>query len=260
MDGDGDDRLGRDLQGTSYSNTGGRYDPATNTWTATSTGANVPGPAWRSHRGVDGHADDRLGRVVFDGSSRYLNTGGRYDPATDTWTATSTGANVPARRTHHTAVWTGTEMIVWGGFGLGGWSLDTGGRYDPAADSWTPTSTGASVPAARFDHTAVWTGTEMIVWGGTGSSGALDTGGRYDPATDSWTATSTGTNVPAPREDFTAVWTGSEMIVWGGYGASRFEHGRSLQSRRPTAGRRPSTGTNAPAAGRSTRRCGRERR
>src|SRR5882724_4064751 len=33
-------------------------------------------------------------------------------------------------------------------------------------DSWTATST--SAPAARDTHTAVWTGSEMIVWGGAG--------------------------------------------------------------------------------------------
>ena len=42
----------------------------------------------------------------------WLNTGGRYNPGTDTWTAPgTTGA-----RGRHTAVWTGTQMIVWGGY------------------------------------------------------------------------------------------------------------------------------------------------
>ena len=36
-------------------------------------------------------------------------------------------------------------------------------------------------------HTAVWTGSEMIVWGGTGAN-YFNTGGRYNPNTDSWTA------------------------------------------------------------------------
>ena len=44
-----------------------------------------------------------------------LNTGGRYNPGTDSWTATST-INAPSLRTLHTAVWTGHEMIIWGGF------------------------------------------------------------------------------------------------------------------------------------------------
>ena len=81
-----------------YSNTGGRYNPATDTWKPTSTGANVPMARW-SHGGLDGYGDDRLGRHFFDLQrvNWYLNTGGRYDPATDSWAATSTGANVPRR-------------------------------------------------------------------------------------------------------------------------------------------------------------------
>ena len=126
----------------------------------------------------------------------------------DAWAATST-VNAPTARDLHTAVWTGSEMIVWGGTNFGNY-LNTGGRYNPSTDSWTPTST-TNAPSARVRHTAVWTGSEMIVWGGSGDS----TGGKYNPMTDSWTATST-TNAPSGRSGHTAVWTGSEMVVWGG--------------------------------------------
>jgi N-acetylneuraminic acid mutarotase len=128
------------------------------------------------------------------------------------WTATST-TNAPAARTAHTAVWTGSEMIVWGGAIFGPTFFNTGGRYNPTTDSWTATST-TNAPAARNGHTAVWTGSEMIVWGGNGNE-YFNTGGRYNPSTDSWTATST-TNAPAATGAHTAVWTGSEMIIWGG--------------------------------------------
>ena len=152
-----------------------------------------------------------------------MNSGGRYDPGTDSWTATST-TNAPDARVDHTAVWTGSEMIVWGGDMMTSpVSLNTGGRYDPSADTWTETST-ADAPDARHSHTAVWTGSEMIVWGGERCAPdcqIVNTGGRYDPDTNSWMATST-TNVPAARTDHTAVWTGSEMIVWGGYAEPMF--------------------------------------
>src|SRR6267154_2085882 len=105
----------------------------------------------------------------------YLNTGGRYNPSTDTWTATGT-TNAPIGRDFHTAVWTGSEMIVWGGEGDNFISLNTGGRYNPGTNSWTATST-TNAPVARQDHTAVWTGAEMIVWGGFGA-GRI--GGRYN--------------------------------------------------------------------------------
>jgi hypothetical protein len=88
----------------------------------------------------------------------------------------------------------------------------SGGCID---DTWTPTST-ASAPDARTVLPAVWTGSEMIVWGGYDGTGPLNTGGRYNPSTDSWTATTT-VNAPAARHTHTAVWTGSEMIVWGGW-------------------------------------------
>ncbi len=116
------------------------------------------------------------------------------------------------------AVWTGTEMIVWGGTEVGGSKFNSGSRYDPATDTWRTTS-GVNAPFPRKQHSAVWTGTEMIVWGGCGLLDEhfcqINTGGRYDPLTDTWEATATA-GAPSPRIDHTAVWTGTQMIVWGG--------------------------------------------
>jgi hypothetical protein len=139
----------------------------------------------------------------------------------DSWAATSL-TNVPAARDGHTAVWTGSERIVWGGdFYDGSYHyLNTGGRYNPNVDSWTATNL-ANAPSVRGFHTAVWTGSEMIVWGGYNGGSDFITGGRYDPGTDSWTATNIN-NAPTARLRHTAVWTGTEkkMIVWGGYSYS----------------------------------------
>src|SRR5437667_174672 len=129
----------------------------------------------------------------------------------DMWTPTSR-TNAQVGRTQHTAVWTGSEMIVWGGVNSGGY-LNTGGRYNPGTDSWTATST-IGAASDRALHRAVWTGSEMIVWGG-GNPGLLNTGGRYNPGTDRRAATS-NTSATAGRFSPTGVWTGSEMIVWGG--------------------------------------------
>jgi Kelch motif len=139
---------------------------------------------------------------------------------------------VPDARQNHTTVWTGSEMIVWGGFDDEFFEdLNTGGRYNPNTDSWTATSTVA--PDARQNHTAVWTGSKMIVWGGSSFSQPLNTGGKYNPGTNSWTATRTS-NAPEPRDLRTAVWTGSEMIVWGDEGLSfrwRFKQRRQVRPR-----------------------------
>jgi N-acetylneuraminic acid mutarotase len=191
-------------------NSGARYDPLTDTWTTTSI---AEAPAARSSHTAVWTGEDM---IVWGGGSI---TGGRYDPATDTWTPTSV-MDSPAARGGHTAIWTGGEMIVWGGIMAGGsGSLNSGGRYYPSTDTWSPVST-LGAPVARYAHTAVWTGSKMVVWGGRASVDEFNSGGRYDPAADAWSPTSM-MGVPSPRYFHTAVWTGSAMIVWGGSGTLR---------------------------------------
>ena len=143
-----------------------------------------------------------------------LNGGARYNPVANTWRPTGTNG-APAGKYGHACVWTGNEMIVWGGQTMiGGWSVVTndGGRYNPVSDIWTtiPASGG---PGARTAMANVWTGSEMIVWGG-GNSG----GGRFTPGTSSWTLMATNVG-PGGRYESAAVWTGSDMMLWGGYTA-----------------------------------------
>lgn len=116
--------------------------------------------------------------------------GGRYNPATDTWTPVSTTIDKFgfASRRNHTAVWTGTEMIVFGGEEDKGDALQgVGIRYRPSDDSWAQCSP-VGAPSPRLDHAAVWTGKEMIIWGGTKQLLGTERvdGARYDPATDEW--------------------------------------------------------------------------
>jgi N-acetylneuraminic acid mutarotase len=204
-----------------YLASGGRYAPSTDTWVATSSGPNLPVGRAGNSAVWTGSEMIVWGGYYYDSGDRYPNNAGRYSPSTDSWLATSSGANVPSGRNGHTAVWTGTEMIVWGGSGSDGANINTGGRYNPSTDSWLATSTGASVPSARRAHAALWTGTEMLVWGGqTFSLSRANTGGRYTPSSNSWTSTSVGSNVPLPRDSFASVWTGTEMLVWGGRGES----------------------------------------
>jgi N-acetylneuraminic acid mutarotase len=158
----------------------------------------------------------------------------------DSWTATSI-TEAPAGRASHTAVWTGSEMIVWGGYG--GSYFNTGGRYNPSIDSWAAIST-INAPTARGGHTAVWTGSEMIVWGGDDGF-SLNTGGRYNPANDTWTATTT-TNAPLGRIFHTAVWMGNEMIVWGGWNEVEFNTGGKYNP--STDSWTATSTTNAPTA------------
>jgi hypothetical protein len=134
--------------------------------------------------------------------------------ACNSWQPTTT-VGAPLKREDHTAIWTGAEMIVFGGNTLNLLTGNTGGRYDPATDGWTPTST-IGAPTFRYGHSAVWTGTKMVVWGGyNGLGDVVQDGGRYDVTTDSWAPTSLS-GAPSGRYKHAGVWTGSQMIIWGG--------------------------------------------
>ena len=120
-------------------------------------------------------------------------TGGIYDPVTDTWTATST-TNAPAARPYGTAVWTGSEMIVWGGGGITIPPGEYGGSYDPYRYIIRSQHDQCPLPAA-VQHGSL-DGIGIIIWGGLVGASGTKTGGVYDPATDTWTATSTA-NAPS---------------------------------------------------------------
>lgn len=187
-------------------NTGGRYNPQTDTWTAIAPAPLAP----RAYTPAVWSGTEMLVWAGYDVTMGQLyNDGARYNPATNTWKKIST-STAPNARYWHTAVWTGSEMIVWGGINYPTYDL-SGGRYNPATDSWTPTSL-SNPPSLRWLHAAAWTGKEMVIQGG---SPANATGGRYNPATDTWNATNP-TNAAVNGQGSTAVWTGREMIVWGG--------------------------------------------
>jgi len=205
-----------------YSSTGGQYDPAADAWSSTATldapsGRTGQQAVWTGSRMVvwGGNMINPSGESID-----YFDTGGRYDPATDSWTATPQNG-APSPRTGHSMIWTGSSVIVWGGYQLDLATerdvyFDTGGRYDPTTDSWTPTSL-AGTPRARTAHSAIWTGNVMVVWGGTNGNTDFNTGGRYDPVIDDWAGLST-LNAPSGRYLHSAVWTGHAMVVWGGAG------------------------------------------
>jgi len=150
-------------------NTGGRYNPSTNTWLPTSL-VNTPSPRSTTVGVWTGTRMIVWGGQQYDGTYTYYGDGARYDPLSDVWTPTSL-VGAPSGRAFLGHVWTGTELIVWGGctFNSGGacaGEVATGGRYVPASDTWTSTTL-QSAPSPRSAlHMAVWTGNQMIVWGG----------------------------------------------------------------------------------------------
>jgi N-acetylneuraminic acid mutarotase len=208
-------------------NTGARYNPATDTWTPITAG----GGSRRNHAAF--WTGSRM--LIWGGTYTYTGTfgpgeaprndGALYDPATDSWTGiASTGA--PSVREGFSAVWSGTDMIIWGGWGTIGSFFSTrtnfndGARYNLAANTWSPMSS-AGAPFRRHGHSAVWSGSQMIVWGGVhdetfaGAVTNYNDGARYNPGANTWSGLSTAA-APTPRYDHTAIWLGNRMVVWGG--------------------------------------------
>ena len=151
-----------------------------------------------------------------DQESYAMSDGGTYFPATDTWSKVN-DAGAPSARSAHTAVWTGTEMIVWGGISSFVWDGSSyraevyrdGAIYNPVSNTWRPM---LEARQSMHGHTAVWTGTEMIVWG---DASIGNSGMAYNPVSDTWRDIS-ASNAPSPRQGHAAVWTGQEMAIWGG--------------------------------------------
>jgi hypothetical protein len=120
----------------------------------------------------------------------------------------------PSERIGPSVVWTGTELIVWGGRQPGMKDpLVDGTAYDPTIDEWTP----VPVDGARawIGQIATWTGTEMLVWNGDSEEGAL-----YNPVSHSWKSVTT-CRAATPGLDWgdegAAFWTGAHALVFGSY-------------------------------------------
>lgn len=166
------------------------YNPATDTWRQT---ARPPGE-W-----VEDHDMTWTGEVVLVGSGHFgpshSDTLMIYDPAGDEWSSSSPMPILPAER--QTQVWTDSELIVWGGLATygerpdenGDFVFGEGAAYDPATDTWRMIA--PSPLTDRCDHSATWTGDEIVFFGGMeicGHPGIVADGhaAAYDPGTDQW--------------------------------------------------------------------------
>jgi Kelch motif protein len=141
-------------------------------------------------------------------------------------------------RFEQAAVFTGREVIVWGGSSQSSGDaigtpasipgraapptsvLDNGAAYDIAANRWRVLP--AAPISARYNAVAAWTGSEMIVVGGTrdgtgpnGGAEFLHDGAAYDPVHNRWR------RIPdAPGCPTMGTWTGRELVVAGACGRS----------------------------------------
>jgi hypothetical protein len=164
------------------------------------------------------------------GDGPHAADGWMLDPTTMTWRDVSTSPL--SARSWAAGVWTGTEILVWGG-AAGSWPGERqrgdGAAFDPAQDRWRRIAPSPIEPIAPA--VAVWTGSEAIFWGSM-EDGVVATGAAYDPTLDSWRILP-----PAPDDLAQAVvgtWTGEELVVLGG-------HGRRNEYRAASLGYDPAT-------------------
>jgi hypothetical protein len=192
------------------------YDPAHDSW------ARIPDPpieiladftgdstmVWTGSAvlvwGYENHGND-----TFSGHHRLLS----YDPGTGRWAQLPSPPIDTLIQAH--PVWTGRELLVWGGNFNGEFAPATGLAFDPATNAWTRLPTAPL--STRENPTIVWTGRELIVWGGLTSEQQTKPdryeGAAYDPETNTWHPLASS-GLP-PMELAAAAWTGHEMLVVG---------------------------------------------
>jgi hypothetical protein len=162
------------------------------------------------------------GKVLVVGGtntgSNALFTAELYDPAADTWTYTGSLNKDDGRFAHTATLLPSGKVLVVGGVGANGITvLSDAELYDPAAGTWSETS---SLNTERFLHTATLLPSgKVLVAGGVDEDGeALHSAELYDPARGTWT--DTGGMVTRREYHTMTLLPSGEVLVAGGYDGS----------------------------------------
>jgi N-acetylneuraminic acid mutarotase len=165
-------------------------------------------------------------RVVFLGPFHTLV----YDPATDRWQV--------LRRGHGgLAVWTGHELLAWGG-GCCGDAFDDGVAFDPATGSWRTIARSPLAPSQA--PIGAWDGHELLLLvsdtdpNGKAWPKRLARAAAYNPQTDTWRRIA---RPPMLHPGARAVSTGRELVLFGGYATERRPASAEAYAFEPTANR-----------------------
>ena len=179
------------------------FDPATRTWT------DLPEAPIASSEAVGAWTGEEAVFLRFRDERRL--DGAAYDPSAQSW------HRIPAAPIHDeygaAEVWTGSELVVFGGGERGEPSATNGAAYDPRADAWR------SIPDAPVGLNAtsgMWTGREVLVFGSlldNRNHAATPTavGAAYDPDRDRWRELPPSALSPQATS---AVWVDDRMVAW----------------------------------------------
>lgn len=135
-----------------------------------------------------------------------------FDPTLNTWRELPPAPNDPGYR-QTAVVWTGSEMIVFGGGEVDSETAHEGAAYDPDADRWRQI---ADAPIGLNLVSAAWTGDEVIVFGSllndrNVAETEASVGAAYDPVLDTWRTMPPSDLSPQATS---AVFAGGRLIAW----------------------------------------------
>lgn len=146
--------------------------------------------------------------------------GAAYDPSGEAWHRIP---EAPIRAKYGAAeVWTGSELIVFGGGEPNEPSASNGAAYDPGANAWRNI---AEAPVGLNAASGMWTGREVLVFGSlldnrNHAETPAAVGAAYDPGRDHWRELPPSMLSPQATS---AVWVGDRMVAWD-YEASSQEY------------------------------------
>lgn len=171
------------------------YNPATNTWRRLAHPPATPNYCRRDSAFT--------GSIVLVWSCRAT----AYTPAKKQW------RRLPDSPTGHGfAVWTGREVVGWGGGCCGDAGAD-GSAYNPATNTWRKLPHSPLAP--EQSPLAVWDGHEVLVFvsgisaaSGKPLSAGYARGAAYNPSTNRWRELA-----KRPIAGGAAAWDGFEMVV-----------------------------------------------
>ena len=146
-----------------------------------------------------------------------LASGALYDPSADAWTSLP---DLNQARADHTLVSSGTTVYAFGGLsdcanGATPSQLGSLEQWRPGDALWTVVMASGG-PAPRYAHESAWTGSGLLVYGGSGGSAPyLNTGSVYDPVLNAWQSADCGF-AGCDRDNAWAIVGQRYVRLWGG--------------------------------------------
>lgn len=175
---------------------------------------------WGGYRADDALFSPDVSQTTKSILSRYSpqGSGALFSPSTDLWTEISS-LGAPSERSFMHGVWTGSEILMWGGrrdflpkmskvaeSDRGIWF------YSPSKDSWSYLPPSSEEPRFTGKEKLIWTGNNLLVWTAENS----DFNFQFNPGMNSWSRL----NLPYgfgyrsnSYFDSHAVWAGEKLLV-----------------------------------------------